>query len=273
MNGRRRRVSPWPLAGLALALLLVPAAFSQKLRLAALGCFLPVSRLARAAAGFRAGGAGTLRTENDFLRGELQQKQGEIDALRARFESATGSRQVVKAADFRLLPADVVLPTDGSPWRKSLTIAVGTRAGAQKGMLVLYNNHLVGRVAETGPWTSRVLCATDPAFRAGAVAVPRQLAQGISFEKRHLGLYKGTSADTGLLVWLKSDAPVELDALVLTTEDPLNGVPRGLVLGRVSKLSTARGLFPEVAVEPLVDPRSLEHVSLLVPAGLETAGR
>jgi rod shape-determining protein MreC len=257
---------------LALVLLLLPAALSQKLRLAALSGFLPVNALARSAAKIPAGDSDTLRTQNDFLRSEVQRLQNEKDALQARLESTSGARTLVKPAEFKLLHADVVLPTDASPWRKSLTLAIGTRGGARKGMLVLYNSHLVGRVVETGPWTSRVLCVTDPAFRVGAVAVPRQTPQGISFEKRHVGVCEGTSGETGRLKWLTGDTPVEVGAFVLTTEDPLNGIPRGLILGRVSKLPTGRGAFPKVDVEPLVNPRGLEHVMLLVPAGTETAG-
>jgi cell shape-determining protein MreC len=101
--------------------------------------------------------------------------------------------------------------------------------------------------------------------------VPRHTPQGISFEKRHVGVYEGTSGENGRLKWLTGDVPVEAGALVLTTEDPLNGIPSGLILGRVSKLSTGRGAFPKVDVEPLTNPRGLEHVMLLVPAGTETA--
>jgi len=273
LSERRRRVSPWPLAGVALALIFIPASTSQRFRLLALSSFLPVNALARSAAGLPAGQEETLRTENDFLRSQVQRLQNEKDALQARLESATGARALVKPSEFKLLQADVVLPTDSSPWRKSMTITIGTRGGARKGMLVLYNSNLVGRVVETGPWTSRVLSVTDPAFRVGAAVVPRQTPQGISFEKRHVGVYEGTSGENGRLKWLTGDAPVEAGVLVLTTEDPLNGIPRGLILGRVAKLPTGRGAFPKVDVEPLVNPRGLEHVTLLAPAEEETAGR
>ena len=174
-------------------------------------------------------------------------------------------KQTLKELNPRLLMADVLLPTDGSPWRKSMTIALGGGSGARKGMLVLYNSQLVGRVLEAGPLTSRVQLCTDPGFRVGAVAVPRQYTQGVSFEKRHVGVYEGTSGENGHLKWLSGDTPVETDALVLTTEDPLNGIPRGLILGRVSKLSSGRGAFPRVEVEPIVNFRGLEQVMLLVP--------
>ncbi|HLY10014.1 MAG TPA: rod shape-determining protein MreC, partial [Planctomycetota bacterium] len=74
-----------------------------------------------------------------------------------------------------------------------------------------------------------------------------------------------TSGESGQLKWLGGENPVENGAAVLTTEDPLNGVPRGLSLGRVTSVNTGRGAFPKVDVEPLLDFRSLEHVMVLVP--------
>jgi cell shape-determining protein MreC len=110
-----------------------------------------------------------------------------------------------------------------------------------------------------------VQTVTDPGFRAGAVAVPKATAAGISFSERHGGVYEGTSGQVGQLKWLSGDIPVENGAAVLTTEDPGNGVPRGLSLGRVTSVNTGRGAFPKVDVEPLLDFRSLEHVMVLVP--------
>ena len=262
---RRRRFSSWPLVGVSLLLFLVPAGLSQKVRLAALSAFLPFRAAAQAVLRLPSSGeAATLRTENDFLKDQVQIQADEIARLKARLDAASGLRQQIRDVPLRLLHADVLLPTDGSPWRKSLTLALGSRGGVRKGMLVLYNRQLVGRVLETGPWTSRVQVATDPAFRAGAVAVPRQYTDGMTLDKRHIGLYLGTAGEHGRLKWFTGDLAVGADALVVTTEDPLNGIPRGLILGRVSKQKITAGL-PVVDVEPVVHYRALEQVMLLVP--------
>lgn len=261
ISGRRRRFSALPWIGFSLALLLVPATFSQKFRLMASGLFRPFQRLAP-----------NLNAQNQealvkigFLEGEVRRLTEENQRNLLRLDAATQVQQVFKDKKPKILCADVLLPTDGSPWRKSMTLALGSSGGVRKGMLVLYHNQFVGRVLEAGPWTSRVQVCTDPAFRAGAVAVPRNYTQGVSFDKRHVGVYEGTSGETGHLKWLAGDTPVEADALVLTTEDPINGIPRGLILGRVSKISAGRGAFPRVDVEPIVNFKSLEQVMLLVP--------
>jgi rod shape-determining protein MreC len=265
MTGRRRRFSALPWVGLSLLLLALPAAFSQRIRLMASGVFRPFQSAAKAAVGIGHGRVQELETQVTFYQDQNQRLANEISILRQQLDAAGGIKQALKDVNPKLLSADVLLPTDGSPWRKSLTLALGSQGGARKGMLVLYNSQFVGRILDVGPWTSRVQLCVDPGFRVGAVAVPRQYSQGISFEKRHVGVFEGTSGERGHLKWLSGDTPVEADALVLSTEDPLNGIPRGLILGRVSKVSAGRGAFPRVEVEPLLNFRSLERVMLLVP--------
>jgi rod shape-determining protein MreC len=269
MGSNRRKASALPLVGLSLALLLVPSGYSQPVRLSLLSVFRPFEWLAGASMGLfghvlPSGEVRELRAKLEFSLDQNQKLQNEIDLLKQKLEQASGTRQLLREPSVRLLHADVVLPADGSPWRKSLTLALGQRGGVQKGMLVLYNNQLVGRIAEVGPWSSRVQVVTDPGFRAGAVVPPRSTGSGVTFDKRHVGLYEGTSGPNGQVKWIQGDTPVENGAFVLTTEDPLNGIPRGIILGRVSGLSTGRGIGPKIDVEPVLNFRALEHVVVLV---------
>jgi rod shape-determining protein MreC len=279
MGPKRRRSSPWPLIGVSLALFLAPATVTQKTRLTALAGFIPFQGLGRWAVQLPGrflpspGQTQELTTRNEFLEDQSRKKDNEIRRLSLQLEQALGMKQPVREQNYRMITADVVFPTDSSPWRKSLTIALGTRDGAEKGMLVLYNNQVVGRVSETGPKTSRVQTVTDPGFRAGAVASPRTYSAGVSFSERHPGVYEGTAGQNGQLKWLSGDTPVENGSFVLTTEDPLNGIPRGLILGRVSSVNNGRGAFPKVDVEPILNFRCLEHVMLLVaPVEARTTG-
>lgn len=271
MGSKRRSSSAWLLFLLSIILICLPSAVTQKTRLLAMSGFIPAQSLSRWSLGLlgrvrpSSGEADTLRVEVEFLRDQNQKLEREKRRLALLADQALGMKQTVRDQNFRLLAADVIFPTDSSPWRKSLTVTLGTRDGIEKGLLVVYNNQVVGRVVETGPGTCRVQTVTDPGFRAGAVAVPKTSAAGVSFSERHGGVYEGTSGQTGQLKWLSGDTPVENSALVVTTEDPVNGVPRGLTLGRVVSVNTGRGAFPKVDVEPLLDFRALEHVMILVP--------
>jgi rod shape-determining protein MreC len=284
MGARRRTSFSWLLTALSVVLLLLPSGVTQKPRLAALAAFIPVRTFSQwtfrlpGSWSSRAGEVETLRTQNDFLRDQSAKQEKEIRRLALLLEQAQGMKSSVRDQNFRMLAADVIFPTDSSSWRKSMTISLGTRDGAEKGLLVVYNNQVVGRIVEAGPWVSRVQTVTDPGFRAGAVAVPKTTSAGVSFSERHGGVYEGTAGQIGQLKWLGAEAPVEAGASVLTTEDPSNGVPRGLCLGRVASVNAGRGAFPKVDVEPLLDFRSLEHVMVLIPpaevrAAMGTGGR
>ncbi len=268
----RRRSSLLPFIGISLLLLALPSAWTRKVRLAALAGFKPLHSTAFAATALPgrvlpSRESSEMRTQNDFYKDQIQKLQNEREILKLNLEQVSQLKQACREENFRLLHAGVLLPTDTSSWRKSLTLSLGARGGIQKGMLVLYNSQLVGRILETGPWTSIVQLVTDPGFKAGAVAVPRTTAQGVSFDKRRIGLYQGTSGQKGQLLWITGEMRLEQDGFVMTTEDPINGVPRGLILGRVTGIANAGGSSPRAEVDPTVDFRALEHVMVLVGAG------
>jgi rod shape-determining protein MreC len=255
----------------SVVLLLAPSSLTQKTRLTALAGFIPFQGLGSWAARVpssllgSSGDAQARATENAYLKDQVDKLSKENKRLALQLEQALGMKQPVRDQGYRMIAADVIFPTDSSPWRKSLTIAMGTRDGLEKGMLVLYNNQVVGRVTETAPKTSRIQTVTDPGFRAAAVAVPRSYVAGVSFSERQPGVYEGTSGQNGQLKWLGGDAAVEDGSFVVTTEDPPDGVPRGLVLGRVVSVNRGHGAFPKVDVETILNFRALEHVMLLVP--------
>lgn len=265
----RRRSSLWPFLGISVLLLFVPSSFGRKARLATLSLFIPVKGVASTTSALPdrvlpSKDSSELQTKATFLQDQVQKQLNEIEILKARLEQVSRLKQALPDNAFRLLHAGVLLPTDGSPWRKSLTLSLGSKAGIQKGMLVLYNNQLVGRILETGPWTSLVQLVTDPAFRAGAVAVPRTTVTGVSFDRRHVGVYEGTSGPTGSMKWFASGSAIDTDGFVVTTEDPINGVPRGLLLGRVASIQNAQGAAPRLDVEPVVDFRAMEQVMVVL---------
>jgi rod shape-determining protein MreC len=256
------------LAGLSLLFLVLPSAWSRKVRLAGLALFRPVKGVARASAALPGGLLSSrdpsgLQTQNEYYKDQIQKLLNENAILKSKLDLVSALKQACPDQNFKLLHADVLLPTDSSAWRKSLTLALGTKAGIQKGMLVLYNNQLVGRILETSPWTSLVQLVTDPAFRAGAVAVPKATGGVLGTDKRRVGVYEGTSGSKGHLKWLMGDTPGDPDGFVMTTEDPPNGVPRGLLLGRIAGVVNPTSRSPRIEVDPTVEFRSLEHVMVV----------
>ena len=270
MSRKKRRFSPLALVGLSLALLILPGSWTSGIRLTALIAYLPFLNAGRLTERLTPGGpsrgeAEALRTQVQFLKDQNRQLINENQILQDRVADASGlrNRQLVREEGYIILHAPVVLNADSSSWRRSITLALGSRGGVRLRMIVCINNQLVGRVIEVGPWTSRVRLVTDPAFRAEAVATPKTYSSGVAVEKRRVGVYEGTAAGTGHLKWLLGDTEVKKGAYVLTTENPLAGMPRGLVLGRVAGIEGSRAQYASVDVEPMVNFQGLEYVMLL----------
>src|SRR5262245_35307361 len=269
MGPKRKRSSPWPLLLVSIVLICSPNSLTQKTQLIAVAGFIPFQGLGRWTTRLPGNVLNSSSRESEakitFLEDQIQTLNKENQRLKLQLEQALGMKQPVRDQNYRMITADVIFPTDSSPWRKSLTITMGTSQGVDKGMLVVYNSQVVGRVSEAGPRTSRVQTVTDPGFRAAAVAAPRSYVAGVSLSERHPGVYSGTSGENGELKWFSGETPSEPGAFVVTTDDPANGVPRGLILGRVTGTSSTRNLLPRVGVEPVLNFRALEHVMLLVP--------
>ncbi|MBI2899662.1 MAG: rod shape-determining protein MreC [Planctomycetes bacterium] len=266
----KNRAAVWPFAVASVAMMLAPSAFTQRTRLTILLGFAPLRSLADASRGLAARTwdrvrpsrpGEELRRQNEFLRSQVVTLHARNGELAAKLESATAARAVVSDDDFELVPADIVLGLDTSSFRQTLVIARGSRDGVKPGMPVLHHSHVVGRVLEAGPWTSRVMLVTDPGFRAGAVSVPRTGDAAVA--RRDVGVFEGTGGKGGTLKWLSGETPVEDGAYVVTSEDPVNGVPKGLILGRVTGVDRGRGAFPRVDVTPVVNPQGLEFVLIL----------
>jgi rod shape-determining protein MreC len=197
----------------------------------------------------------------EFLKKKLATEMLKNQQLSATAESIRQLEEFDVDKKFDSILADVVVASDASPWRGSLTIARGSLHGIKPGQLVVYQQYLVGRVHQVGPMTSRVLLATDPAFKIGAVT----LALEDKAAARQVGLAQGSGGSKVLLRWISETEQVRQGQFVATTYDPISGVPKGLIIGRVVSLERTRSSFPEIVVEPAVQSRNLEYVMILSP--------
>lgn len=268
----RKRHSAWPFAIASVVLMALPSPVAHKTRVTGLAAFIPLRLLAdethdlgeRAWNRVRPGsGDDDLQRQNEYYRDLVVQLHARNIELSEQLASATGLKGIAREGNYQIVVADVILNLDASSFRQTLVISAGTREGVERGQLVLFHNHLVGRVLEAGPYTSKVQLVTDSGFRAGAVSVPKTATDGVAFARRDVGVFEGNGAETGVLKWIAGETPVEEGNYVVTTEDPINDVPKGLILGKVSSLSRGRGPYPRVEVTPIIDPRGLEFVLVL----------
>lgn len=252
----RKRLS---FAAASLGLLLIPAPWIEPAKLTAMTSLIPFAEAARLAreALTRYELPPEVRKEIDFLSARVAELESENRKLLTAFESVQALRTMTLSKRFSFLPADVVLPRDASPWRESLVVRAGSRQNVRPGLPVLWNRHLVGRIAHAGPFLSRVQLTCDPAFRAGAVlslegAAPNAIASGFG-EGRIL------------LRWLLDPPPIPPGTPVETMPDPEAAVPAGLRLGTVIGMDRVGGGYCHVLVEPEIRFASLATVTILIP--------
>lgn len=256
-------------AALALLLfLLLPEHSRARLRVAVGSAFLPLFSLAgsgqqaasRAASALVPRGAlqdriAALEHENQSLRlsvAELQAAVRETDRLRQMLGYPARSA-------WRLHPARVI-GRDPANWWQSIRIDVGSRQGITTNLAVLAPEGLVGRVAEVGPWHSRVVLVGDPNCPVAA-ALEATSETGI-IRGASGGEIQGALVD---LTYLPRSAVLKPGQRVVTSGQ--GGVfPLGIPIGDlVDARPAGSGVYVEARVRLAVNLGALNHVWVKLP--------
>jgi rod shape-determining protein MreC len=157
--------------------------------------------------------------------------------------------------------AATVIGMDPEEMSQSMTISIGSRQGIQKGMSVLGQRGLVGKVVAVQGSSSQVRLISDPS-----------LPVNVELARTHLG---GTLRikDGGLVVEiLGAPTDVKLDTSdVLVTSGLGGNFPKGLPVAEIAKFQYQPAQVAQVAeVAPLDDLSRLEYVLVdtdFVPQG------
>jgi rod shape-determining protein MreC len=169
-------------------------------------------------------------TENDNLRSQVDNLEGENQRLRRYLRENQELRQLLKMPKpwaGRYLPADVV-SLNFSDYTQKIFLNVGANQGVLPKDVVFTARGVVGQVVRTNngiPATSEVLLLTDRSSSIGAMTA-RSMAKGI---------VQGTGERICKMTYLDYQADVREGDLVLTSGDSTI-FPRGLVIGRVLKV-------------------------------------
>jgi rod shape-determining protein MreC len=199
----------------------------------------------------------SLRQRNAELEGEvaelqaqviqLQQEVGETEILAALVDfSRARSENSYKAA--------AVIGRDPSPFLHYVIINVGSNDGILRGMPVVTNQGLIGRVESVIADAARVQLITDP---ASSVNVRLQNAE------TEASLVGSVTGDVTLEL-IPQDINVQPGDLVLTSGLG-GGYPPDLIIGQVVNVrSRDFDLFQQATVQPVVDFNRLEIVLVII---------
>lgn len=196
-----------------------------------------------------------LLEENKRLREELGKAQGErvlleeeLERLRMEIEAT----RIEQRFSFEVIPAQVIgrNPYD---WFGSVTIDRGKEDGVTEGLAVVTYQGMVGRVERVYTRYAEVRLLLSPSLALG-VLVQRT---------RDLGVLSGDGKGACMVRYIPRDSQVAEGDLVITSGLG-EKIPRGIVIGRISKVWERHGdLFKEVTVEPSCDFSRLGRVFVI----------
>ncbi|MEW6287306.1 MAG: rod shape-determining protein MreC [Chloroflexota bacterium] len=199
----------------------------------------------------------SLRQQNAELQAEVAELQAQVIQL----QQQVGETQILAAlVDFsRARPentykAAAVIGRDPSPFLHYIIINRGSNDGILRGMPVVTNQGLVGRVDAVIADAARVQLITDP---ASMVNVRLQNAE-------EEGALVGSVTGDVVLQMIPQDATIEIGDLVLTSGLG-GGYPPDLIVGQVVNVRTRDfDLFQQATVQPVVDFNRLQIVLVIV---------
>jgi rod shape-determining protein MreC len=140
---------------------------------------------------------------------------------------------------FRLLPAEVI-GRNLSSWNSEILIDKGSNKGIRKGMNVIDQNGLVGKVLEVYPNSSKVSLIIGPDCAISSLIV----------EAKTFGVTVGGSKDGLKLKYIPGDVEIGVDNNVIVSAASGSFYP-GIPIGKIKKISKdVNQLFQEVWIEP-----------------------
>lgn len=191
-----------------------------------------------------------LRTENANLQTQiiaLQQQVSEIELLSALLDFA-------RARPENTYQAAAVIGRDPSPFQRYIFINRGSDDGLRRGMPVVAQQGLIGRVAQVTANAARVELITDPSSEVSVRIEPSEID----------GVLAGSLTGDLFIDLIPQDAEVQTGDLVLTSG--IGGTyPANILIGQIGNVRhEATALFRTASVQPVVDFSRLEIVLVIV---------
>jgi len=192
-----------------------------------------------------------LRAENRALRQEIERMR--LEQVRMTQDADQARRlQALLAFKEQFISQTVaaqVIGSSGSEQSRAVYIDKGESDGIRPDMAVITADGIVGKVLHVYGSTSMVLLISDQTSGVGAI-----------LEKSRLqGIVRGTPAGEIVLEKVMSDETVPVGELVLTSGGD-RIFPKGLPVGRVTKVSPGSELFLNIRVKPAISLTRLEEV-------------
>ncbi len=192
-----------------------------------------------------------VRAENRELKQQIEQMR--IEQVRMSQDADQARRlQALLAFKEQFISqtrAAQVIGSTGSEQSRAIYIDKGEKDGIKPDMAVITADGIVGKVLHVYRSTSLVLLISDQTSGVGAILDKSRLQ----------GILRGMPSGEIALERIMTDEQVPAGELVLTSGGD-RIFPKGLPIGRVTKVSTGSDLFLNVRVKPSANLSKLEEV-------------
>src|SRR5580658_8503761 len=192
-----------------------------------------------------------VRAENRSLKSQIEQMR--LEQVRMSQDADQARRlQALLAFKEQFISqtmAAQVIGSSGSEQSRSVYIDKGERDGLKPDMAVITADGVVGKVLNVYRSTSLVLLINDHSSGVGAILE----------KSRTQGIVRGTAAGEVMLEKVMSDETVPVGEQVLTSGGD-SIFPKGLLVGRVTKVAPGSELFLNIHLRPAADLSKLEEV-------------
>jgi len=198
----------------------------------------------------------SLKEENYVMKNTIEVLQREITRLRE-FESENNRLrsliELKQKVPFDTLPAQII-GRDLTGWAQVIILDKGSANGVKEDMPVVAAQGIVGKVIETGLFSSKIELLIDKRSQIG----------GIMQKSRIVGLVEGTGDEYLTMNYLPRDEEVYVNDLVLSSG--LGKVyEKGLIIGTVKEVHEAKfGLYKYAVVTPSVPFSKIEEVLIIL---------
>ena len=197
-----------------------------------------------------------IRQENENLRSENARLEGEIVELQQQlleYEILSALLEFARSHPEHQYLGATVIGRDPSPFLNYIIINRGADDGLRRGMPVVSQNGLVGRVAQVTAEGARVQLVTDPTMHINVRVQP----------SRSEAVLTGTLTGDIRLEQIPQDEEVTPGNLILTSG--LGGnYPANIIVGQITSVrSEENALFQSASVQPVTDYADLDIVLVI----------
>ena len=194
----------------------------------------------------------SLRDENKALKEKIALLNRKAEEMKVVYNENEHLKELLdfkKAIPYTTVAAQVI-GRDASNWSGSLIIGKGSIHGISRNKAALSARGLVGRIAEVGRYSSKILLITDPDSKVG-VFIERN---------RQGGILIGRPDGKCRMIYISLDSDVSAGDKVITAGFG-SVFPKGILVGEIAEIGKEPGrLYKYAVVNPAQDLSKLEEV-------------